>query len=145
MITINNIQPNPVEVPPLVYGRINLTCPCCSRAVDSKTNLISFDWGRGQVFKGGMQVQLTPMEADLLKILLDSWPETVSKKKILLGLYGGNYRDKVFSDNAGVLMVRLRQKLKTFDIGVQNINRRGWWLVKQSTELRLNLRNREPL
>lgn len=125
-------------IKPLEYGEIYLTCPCCGHVVNLKTNAISFDYWKGQVFKGDIRVRLEPMEADLLKILLDSWPEIASKEKILLGLYGGSHSNKVFSDQFGVLMAKLRRKLTTFDIKVQNIRRRGWCLIKQSTKLRLN-------
>ncbi len=134
MTLINDTQLNPDAVQPLQYDEIPITCPCCGHVVYSKTNSISFDYWKGLVFKGDQQIWLTPMEADLLKILLNRWPETSSKDTILLGLYGGNYSDKIFSDKFGVIMAKLRRKLKTFDIGVQNINRRGWWLVKQSKE-----------
>ena len=126
------------EIKPLEYGEIGLTCPCCGHVVNLKTNSISFDYWKGQVFKGDIQIQLEPMEADLLKILLDGWPKVISREKILLGLYGGNYSDNKFSDKFGVLMVKLRRKRKTFDMEVQDIRRGGWWLVKQSTKLRLN-------
>ncbi len=123
-------------IKPLEYGVVGLTCPCCGHVVNPTTNSISFDYWKGQVFKGDIQVRLEPMESDLLKILLDSWPEIASKEKILLGLYGGNYSNKVFSDKLGVLMVKLRRKLKTFDIEVQNIRRRGWWLVRTASQAR---------
>ena len=123
-------------IKPLEYGGIGLTCPCCGHVVSLKTNSISFDYWKGQVFKGDIQIQLEPMEADLLKILLDSWPKVISREKILLGLYGGNYSDNKFSDKFGVLMVKLRRKLKTFDIEVQNIRRRGWWLVRTPSQAR---------
>ena len=129
---INRI--NPDEVQPLRYDEIPTTCPCCNNIVVSKAESVSFDYWKGQVFKGAIQVRLEPMESDLLKILLDSWPEIASKEKILLGLYGGNYSNKVFSDKLGVLMVKLRRKLKTFDIEVQNVRRRGWWLVRTPSQ-----------
>ena len=134
MTPINEIQPNPNGIKPLQYDEIPLTCPCCNNVVYAKTNSISFDYWKGLVFKGDRQIRLTPMEADLLKILLDSWPETTCKETILLGLYGGSYKNKVFSDKFGVLMAKLRRKLKTFDIEVQNINRRGWWLVRTPSQ-----------
>ena len=116
---------------PLQYSTIPSTCPCCGHVLVSTVNTIGFDYWRGIVFKGDKQVWLEPMEADLLKILLDSWPEIASREKILLGLYGGNYKDYLFSDKIGVLMVRLRRKLKTFDIVIQNVRRRGWCLFNQ--------------
>ncbi len=120
-------------IKPLEYGEIELTCPCCDQVMSSKTNSISFDYWKGQVVKGNVQVCLEAMEADLLKILLDNWPKICSREKILIGLYGGSYSERMYSDNVGVLLSKLRSKIKIFDIGIQNIKCRGWWLVKQST------------
>lgn len=145
MTQINDVQLNPDEAQPLRYDEIPITCPCCSHVVSSKTNSISFDYWKGLVFKGDKQVWLEPMEADLLKILLDNWPEIISREKILLGLYGGNYRDDVFSDKFGVLMVKLRRKLKTFDIAIKNIRRRGWWLVNQEIRTPSQVRSQTRL
>ena len=137
MNEVEVIESNVIK--PLQYGEISTTCPCCDNVVYAKTNSISFDYWKGLVFKDDRQVRLEPMEADLLKILLDNWPETLSKEKILLGLYGGNYSDKIFSDRIGVLMAKLRRKIEPLGIEIENIKRRGWWLVKQSTKLQLKL------
>ncbi len=131
---VNNIQLNPDGVQPLQYDEIPTTCPCCDHVVYPKTNSISFDYWKGLVFKGDIQIHLMAMEADLLKILLDSWPKICSREKILVGLYGGSYSERVYSDNIGVQLSRLRSKIKIFDIEIQNIKCRGWWLVKQSKE-----------
>lgn len=125
-------------IKPLEYGEIEITCPCCDHVTRSKTNSIGFDYWKGRVFKEDVQAYLEPMEADLLKILLDNWPKICSREKLLVGLYGGNYCERVSSDNIGVLMAKLRRKIKTFDIKIENVKCRGWWLVKQSTERRLN-------
>ncbi len=123
---------------PLEYGEIDLTCPCCGHNKDSKPNLLSFDYWKGEVFKNDIQIHLEPMEADLLKILLDRWPKICSREKLLVGLYGGNYCERVSSDNVGVLISKLRHKITVFDIEIENTKRRGWLLIKKSTERRLN-------
>ena len=132
MTQINNTQLNPDKAQPLRYDEIPVACPCCNNIVVSKAESVGFDYWKGRVFKKDLQVYLEPMEADLLKILLDNWPKVCSREKLLVGLYGGNYSEKVYSDNVGVLISKLRLKIKTFDIEVQNIKCRGWWLVKQS-------------
>ena len=134
MTSISEIQPNIGESQPLQYDKIPVTCPCCDNVVYAKTNSISFDYWKGLVFKDDRQVRLEPMEADLLKILLDNWPETLSKEKILLGLYGGNYSDKIFSDRIGVLMAKLRRKIEPLGIEIENIKRRGWWLIRTPSQ-----------
>ena len=123
----------PNKVQPLAYGEVSLTCPCCDRNVGSDTGLVSFDYWKGRVFKKDILIYLEPMEADLLKILLDRWPKVCTKEKLLVGLYGGNYCERLYSDNAGVFISKLRKKLKIFDIGIENIQSRGWWLIQLST------------
>ena len=124
-------------IKPLQYGETSTTCPCCGHVSYSTTDLTSFDYWKGRVFKKDMQVYLEPMEADLLKILLDNWPKICSKEKLLVGLYGGSYCERSYSDNIGVLISKLRNKIKTFDIEIENAKCRGWWIVKKSTEQRL--------
>ena len=126
------------EGQPLVYGEFDATCPCCGHVVDSKVNSIGFDYWKGRVFKNGTQIYLEPMEADLLKILLDNWPKLLSREKLLVGLYGGSYCERSYSDNVGVFISKLRHKIKIFDIEIKNTKRRGWCLVKKSTERQLN-------
>ena len=138
MNTINGIQLNPDVDQPLQYGKISTTCPCCGHVSYSTTNLINFDYWKGLVFKGDKRVYLEAMEADLLKILLDNWPKVCSREKLAVGLYGSNYSERVSSDNVGVFISKLRPKIGVFDIKIQNVRSRGWWLVKQSTKLRLN-------
>ena len=132
MTLINNTKPSVDQ--PLQYGEISATCPCCGHVSYSTTDLISFDYWKGAVFKGDKRIRLEPMEADLLKILLDNWPKVCSREKLLVGLYGGNYSERVSSDNIGVLIAKLRFKIKVFDIEIKNIKCRGWCLVKQSTK-----------
>jgi len=134
---MNEVIENSV-IKPLAYGEISTTCPCCGHVSYSTTGLISFDYWKGLVFKEDKRVCLEPMEADLLKILLDRWPKICSREKLLVGLYGGNYCERVSSDNVGVLISKLRHKIKVFDIEIKNIKRRGWLLIKKSTERRLN-------
>ncbi len=119
---------------PLEYSEIDLACPCCGHVADSQANIISFDYWKGRVFNRDKQVHLVAMEADLLKILLDNWPKICSREKILVGLYGGSYSERVYSDNVGVLLSKLRSKIKTFNIEIQNIKCRGWWLVRTDLE-----------
>lgn len=138
MNTIGSIQPNPGEIQPLQYGEISTTCPCCGHVSYSTIDLISFDYWKGLVFKGDKRVHLEAMEADLLKILLDNWPKVCSREKLAVGLYGGNYSERVSSDKVGVFISKLRPKVGIFNIKIQNVRSRGWWLVKQSTKLRLN-------
>ena len=116
---------------PLEYGEIDLTCPCCGHNKDPKTNLLSFDYWKGEVFKNDVQIHLEPMEADLLKLLLDNWPKVCTKEKLLVGLYGGSYRERSYSDNVGVLISKLRHKIRVFDIEIENVKCRGWWIIKQ--------------
>lgn len=130
------IESSPTK--PLQYGEVSTTCPCCDHVVGSKVNSISFDYWKGRIFKEGMLIYLEPLEADLLKILLDRWPKVCSREKLLVGLYGGNYCEKSYSDNVGVLISKLRHKIKPFDIEIESVKCRGWWLVKKSTERRLN-------
>lgn len=125
-------------IKPLMYGEVSTTCPCCGHVSYSTTGLISFDYWKGLVFKKDKRICLEPMEADLLKILLDNWPKICSREKLLVGLYGGNYCERVSSDNVGVLISKLRHKIKIFDIEIKNTKRRGWLLVKKPTERRFN-------
>ncbi len=130
-------QLNSDKVQPLQYGDVPTTCPCCNSEIISKVESVCFDYWKGRVFQGDKQVWLQPMEADLLKILLDNWPKLCSKEKLLVGLWGGNYSEKInliSSDNTGVCLSTLRSKLKIFHIKIQNVSSRGWWLVKQSEE-----------
>lgn len=124
-------------VKPLAYGEISTTCPCCGHIEYSTTDLTNFDYWKGAVFKRDKRIHLEPMEADLLKILLDKWPKICSREKLLVGLYGGNYCERISSDNVGVLISKLRHKIKIFDIEIENVKCRGW-LIKKSTERRLN-------
>ncbi len=138
MVLIHNMQLDPVKVQqdqPLQYGEITTTCPCCNNTTISKVKGVGFDYWKGRIFQGDKQIWLRPMEADLLKILLDNWPKLCSKEKLLVGLYGGNYSEKinlVSSDNIGVCMSQLRPKLKIFHIKIQNISSRGWWIVSET-------------
>ena len=127
-------------IKPLEYGESIRTCPCCDHVVGSETNLISFDYWKGRISQGGVQIYLEPMEADLLKLLLDRWPKVCSKEKLLVGLYGGSYCERSYSDNVGVFISKLRNKLKIFDIRIENIKCRGWWLVN-SLERPVDKRN----
>ena len=111
------------------------TCPCCNSQIGSELKSVGFDYWKGRLFQGGQQVLLEPMGADLLKILLDTWPKLCSKEKLLVGLYGGNYSERIniySSDNLGVLISKLRPKLKIFDIKIENVKSRGWWLVSET-------------
>ncbi len=122
-------------VPPLAYGEVTPTCPCCDRPSDTPNPIIGFDYWKGLVFKGDTSIRLQPLEADLLKILLDNWPVVTSKEKVLSGLYGRNHIGRKYSDKLNVLMSKLRRKLQTFDIKIQNIKRRGWILTKSVSSL----------
>ena len=138
MTLINDTQLNSDKVQPLQYGEKSITCPCCDHILYSTTNLIgfvNFDYWKGVIFQGDKQVRLQPQEADLLKILLDNWPKLCSREKLLVGLYGGNYSERVniiSSDNIGVVMSKLRSKLKIFHIKIQNTSKRGWQLVSET-------------
>ncbi len=132
MTLINNTKLSVDQ--PLQYGEISTTCPCCGNISDSTTDIVNFDYWKGVIFKGDKRIRLEPMEADLLKIFLDRWPKICSREKLLVGLYGGNYCERSYSDNVGVYISKLRYKIKIFDIEIENVKSRGWWLIKQSTE-----------
>jgi len=120
---------------PLQYGEMSTTCPCCNSLIKSKTTSICFNYWKGRVFQGEKQVWLEPMEADLLKILLDSWPKVCSKEKLLVGLYGGNRSERISTDAiVSVYISKLRLKISPFNIRIQNSTSRGWWLSKKSTD-----------
>jgi DNA-binding response OmpR family regulator len=85
---------------------------------------------RGIVFDQKTTVKLAPAEADVLKVLMNNWPEVVTRHTMLLGLHGKDYEEKVGKGKAlKVHLSKLRRKIKCLDLTVKNSPGRGWWLA----------------
>ncbi len=121
---------------PVEYGVTSKSCPCCDRLVRSEVrkNAIGFDYDNDILFKGDDQIILAPREADALKILLDAWPELVTRRQMLTGLHGANFQDLLSSDVLGVCISDVRKKIRQFGLEIVNIKRRGWYLQKSTVD-----------
>lgn len=120
-----------MEVRPLEYGVVREPCPCCGSVPDVDTALLGFDYWRGLVFRQHVRVWLSPTEADILKILLDRWPEVTNRHTLLVGLYGSMYQEKVGRGTRVITFLsRLRRKLRTFNLDIKNVPGRGWFLTR---------------
>jgi DNA-binding response OmpR family regulator len=104
-----------------------MDCPCCGRPVE---NRMSVDLGSNRFYSGGAMVQLSPSEAELGHMLVESYPRTVSYESLLWGLYGpsdenGKNPDKTLQ----VFIAKLRKKVGKIGVSIEVGNRRGYRLV----------------
>lgn len=122
------------------FGSPPHACPCCDNILSTvAVNVIGFDYFKGIVFNHKKRMFLEEREADLLYLLLKKWPKLLSVELILRGLYGLKYYDLELQDENATVVVylsKLRKKLRPFEIDVQNVPRRGWWLIKEGMEAR---------
>jgi DNA-binding response OmpR family regulator len=95
-------------------------------------NRMSVDLGANLFYASGAVVQLTPSEAEISHLLVESYPRTVSHELLIWGLYGD--ADEHFRNPDATLKVhicRLRKKFRPLGVVVAVGQRRGYRLVMQ--------------
>ncbi|GAA4843739.1 response regulator transcription factor [Algivirga pacifica] len=88
---------------------------------------VLFNYHFQELQMGTETISLTPREAELLKMLSDNLQEVVSRKLILMQLWGD---DSFFNGRSlDVFMAKLRKRLKKTDVIVQTIRGEGYRLL----------------
>lgn len=62
------------------------TCPCCGQRVAQ--NLPMVDIERRIATIGGRQMRMSDLEVMLLRKLVEVWPRVVSRRQLMIALYG---------------------------------------------------------
>jgi DNA-binding response OmpR family regulator len=101
-----------------------VTCPCCGRPYDKS---LGVDLLSNRLYVAGAVVQLTPSEAELGHMLVESYPRTVSNESLIWGLYGpGEQKHKNTDAILKVMICKLRKKVEPAGLAIRVGQRRGY-------------------
>jgi DNA-binding response OmpR family regulator len=104
-----------------------MICPCCKQPLP-KVEGVAVSLDDNVAIVGGRPIQLTPKQAEILKVLIDRAPATATREHIVYRVWGLNEREAT-AKNLDVQMHNLRQRICREGIRIQTIWGRGWRLV----------------
>lgn len=117
---------------PVEYGIGVSACPCCGHEIEPTIPTVRFNYWKGLLYRGTERVFIGPKQADIVQLLLDKWPEVVSKEKIFVGLYGANYLSHMREEDAAnvlrFLVCKLNKQIRRLGLSVACYHNKGYFL-----------------
>lgn len=101
-------------------------CPTCKQTVDASRLLV--DLVTGVVSCGGKTTRLKPREAEILDLLCEAYPQTLSYEQIIHrvnGAYGADFGMETLK----VHISHIRTGLKGFPLEISKFHREGYRLM----------------
>lgn len=101
-------------------------CPCCGAALDEKQ--VSVDLNSNTLIVAGRAIQLRPKDAEMMSVLLATYPRVATTDSLITGVWGHLEPDCA----RGVLRMyifRLRKALEGTDVHISNVMDIGYRVV----------------
>jgi DNA-binding response OmpR family regulator len=102
-------------------------CPCCGQPIASNDILV--DLGSGRVTFNGKVGYLTLKESMLVNCMVEAFPTTVSKDRLIMETYGQDEPESV-ENCIRVLVIKARKVLEPLGLRIESDYMRGYRLAK---------------
>lgn len=105
-------------------------CPTCgTELANADRPLISLETNK--LMAGGEIIQLQPMEAEIVSVLVEAMPRPVGHERLIMRLWGGSEIDSA-RDSVGVRICHLRKKIAPAGLQIKTHWGRGYALEYRS-------------
>lgn len=110
---------------PVNHARVKTTCACCGSKVDRKTPLV--DLNTNTVAWGKWTAKLRPVHVEILAVLVEAWPLSVSRGRLIERVWGES--DRRDSDMVATLktdICMLRKRLRSSGVTIETTQAYGF-------------------
>ena len=108
-----------------------MNCPCCKQPL-KKTKLPIVDLNNNRILLDGAYAHVKPQQAELLSVLVDRFPATVSYETLAERMWGVTGPDNV-KNALKVIRCQLCRVLRNFGFDIKCSESRGYRLERVGT------------